>query len=232
MRNLLASLKIIQLLFFGLLITISSKAQTTTWDSTYRPDIYKSQVEQFKSFPRTNKDIVFLGNSIIHWVNWNELLGVSIIKNRGIPGDITFGVLDRLDDATRGFPAKIFVLIGINDISKNIPDDVILANYKKIIRRIKAASPKTKIYFQTLLPVNRDFKKLMAHYKNDHINAVNKGLIQLALAEKITVIDIHTPFLDDSGKLEAKYTFDGVHLTLAGYKKWAEILTKGNYLKE
>lgn len=214
-------------LFFA---SFSVMAQSNGYDSTYRPDVYNSQVEQFSSFPANKKDIVFLGNSIMHWVNWNELTGVSKIKNRGIPGDMTFGVLDRLQETVKGKPAKIFVLIGINDISRNVPDSIILANYQKIIQIIKQSSPKTKIYFHTLLPVNPEFKKLTAHYKKDHIIAINKGLAQLAITQKITLIDIFTPFLDIKGNLDPSLTFDGVHLTLAGYIKWAEILKSRGYL--
>jgi lysophospholipase L1-like esterase len=36
-------------------------------------------------------------------------------RNQGISGDITFGVLQRLDEVTEGHPAKVFILIGLSD---------------------------------------------------------------------------------------------------------------------
>jgi lysophospholipase L1-like esterase len=213
------------------LLSSSANSQTTTWDSTYRPEIYIHQLQQFKTFNRSNKDIVFLGNSITHWTDWNELLGISNAKNRGIPGDITFGVLDRLDEALKGKPAKIFILIGINDIARNIPDSVILNNYQRIISGIKHISPATEIYFQTLLPTNDTFKKLNGYYKNDHVVSINKGLKDLTTKEKIGFIDIYSAFVDNENKLGKEYTYDGVHFTAKGYVRWANLLKKGGYLQ-
>lgn len=212
------------------LIAISAYAQSAAWDSTYRPAIYAGKVGQFKSFPKSNKDIIFLGNSIMTYTDWNELLGLKTAKNRGIPGDMTFGVLERLGDVIEGKPAKIFVLIGINDINRGVPDSLILNNYKRIIDRIKLGSPATKIYFHTLLPVNKTFTSLIG--KTSHIINVNAKLKALAAKEKITLIDLYPNFLDDMGALDPKYTFDGLHMNDLGYFKWAAILKKGNYLTE
>jgi lysophospholipase L1-like esterase len=51
-------------------------------------------------------------------------------------------------------PKSSFILIGINDIGKDIPDSVIAYNYFKIIKQIHAKSPGTKIYVQSILPLN------------------------------------------------------------------------------
>ena len=216
--------------FLSLLVSQIMFAQKPQWDSTYRPGIYAMKVEQFRAFPNESTDIVFLGNSITDFTDWNELLQLKEARNRGISGDITFGVLERLDEVTEGKPAKIFVLIGINDISRNIPDTVILDNYKKIIHRIKKESPKTKIYFNTLLPVNNSFTNRDHFNKDEHILYINEELKKLGVKEKITVIDIHPHFLDAEKKLDKKYTYDGLHLDMEGYQKWAAILKP--YLKQ
>lgn len=199
-------------------------AQKTTWDSTYRPGIYAQKVAQFRSYPNSDKDIIFLGNSIMDFTDWNELLQLKEARNRGISGDISFGVLERLDEVTEGKPAKVFVLIGINDISRNIPDSVILDNYKKIIHRIQKASPKTKIYFNTLFPVNNTFTDRAHFNKDEHILHVNEELKKIGISEKISVIDIHPQFLDADKRLDKKYTYDGLHPNSEGYLKWATIL--------
>lgn len=128
-------------------LSIMAKAQESSWDSTYRPAAYLKKLEAFQKEGINRKDVVFLGNSITAGTDWAKLLALPNAKNRGISGDITFGVLERLDQIILAKPSKVFVLIGINDISRNIPDSVILGNYKKIIQRIKEGSKKTKIYF-------------------------------------------------------------------------------------
>jgi lysophospholipase L1-like esterase len=161
------------------------------------------------------------------------MLGRTDVRNRGISGDITFGVLERLDEVTEGKPSKVFILIGINDISRNIPDSLIICNYQEIIQRIKKESPSTKIYFHTLMPVNNEFTQFKNHYnKDEHILYVNEQLKKLGAKEKITVIDLYPHFLNADKKLDKKYTIDGLHLTAAGYKVWASILQKGNYLEK
>ena len=154
-------------------------------------------------------------------------------KNRGIPGDITFGVIERLDEITEGKPEKLFVLIGINDIGRNIPDTVIVQNYQRIIRTVKAKSPRTKIYFHTLLPVNNTFQPSLPHFNKDqHILNVNEGLRKLAQRENIVVIDLYRAFVDTDKRLTKDFSFDGLHLNDEGYLKWAAILRENGYLKK
>jgi lysophospholipase L1-like esterase len=210
----------------GLLITtITASAQEKKVDSMIRPAAYKLRTGLFKSYPNSKKDIIFLGNSITQGVDWAELLQNKNARNRGISGDITFGILERLKEITEGHPAKVFVLIGINDIEHNFPDSLIVNNYRRIIRQIKAESPKTKIYFHTLLPVNNEFTQFKKHYnKDEHILFVNTELKKIAAEENITLIDLHPHFLDASNKLDKRYTLDGLHLNADGYQVWAGIL--------
>lgn len=218
--------KIALLVLFSLKIGLGN-SQTTKWDSTYRPGLYDFEEQLYESYPHAKTDIVFLGNSITDRVDWNELLGICNVHNRGISGDITFGVLQRLHEVTNGKPAKVFILVGINDISRNIPDTVILNNYRKIVQRIKTESPHTKIYFQTLLPVNNEFTQFKSHYnKDEHILWLNDQIKKLGRDEKITVIDLYPHFLDGQNKLDKKYTLDGLHPNAEGYKVWAAILKK------
>lgn len=214
------------LLLFG-----KVNAQTKPYDSTYRPGKYKELVQKFSSEPIAKKEYVFLGNSITAGTDWSKLLNLSQAKNRGISGDITFGVLERLQEVIDRKPAKVFVLIGINDISRNIPDSLILRNYKTIIERIRKGSKKTQIYFYTMLPVNASFEKFKNHYgKDEHILYLNDEIRKFT-AKKVTVIDLYPHFLDADKKLRAELTKDGLHLIPAGYEVWKEVLEKGGYLK-
>lgn len=210
---------------FILLISCCSIYSQTKIDTSYRPKTYPVQVRQFRTYPNSQNDIIFLGNSITARAQWNELLQLPTARNRGISGDTTFGILERLDEVTEGQPAKIFLLIGINDISRNFPDDQILQNYKKIIRRIQQESPSTKIYIETILPVNKSFNVYKRHYdKDEHILYINNELRKLAPKMGVTMIDIYPKFLDAQNRLDAQYTDEGLHLNEKGYLKWAKIL--------
>lgn len=213
------------LLTAGACMPIFAQTSAATANPDYRPGAYASRTAQFRSYPNSPKDIIFLGNSITAGTDWAELLGNPYARNRGISGDITYGILARLDEVTEGKPAKVFLLIGINDIQHNTPDSLIIANYRRIVQTIKTASPRTKIYVQTLLPVNNTFTQFKNHYnKDEHIAAVNEGIRKIAAAEKVTCIELNRAFQDTEGKLDKKYTLDGLHLTADGYKVWAGIL--------
>ena len=215
----------------GLFYMCAGFAQAPKWDSTYRPSSYEYRVGQFKSYANSPEDVIFLGNSLTARADWNELLQLPLARNRGISGDITFGVLDRLQEVTEGKPGKLFILIGINDISRNIPDSLIVRNYERMIQNIQSESPRTKIYFQTLLPVNNDFTQFKNHYNKDgHILHVNNQIKMLGEKYGIEIIDLYPHFLDDENKLDKTFTEDGLHLNAAGYIVWANILKK--YIQE
>lgn len=223
---------IIFLLLFATVRLVDAQVQIAKWDSTYRPGTYQVKKELFEYYRHKKSDIVFLGNSITDYNEWSELLQLPNARNRGISGDITFGVLERLQEIIDGQPSKIFILIGINDISRNIPDEVIIANYKKIISRIKKGTPRTEIFVQSILPVNNTFTKYPNHYnKDEHIQAVNTAIKQLSEKEGATFINIHDAFLDSEGRLDSKYTYEGLHLNGEGYKLWAKILKEGKFLE-
>jgi lysophospholipase L1-like esterase len=224
--------KVLPAVFAALILfSVQLNAQSPGYDTTFRPKGYEERIAKFKKEPISKKDYVFLGNSITAGTNWSELLGLPNAVNRGISGDITFGVLDRLDEIIAGKPAKLFVLIGINDISRKIPDSLILGNYKKMISRVRKGSKKTQLYFYTLLPVNNAFAKFNNHYGKDaHILWLNQEIKKLA-DKKVTIIDLYPVFSDENKVLRAELTKDGLHLIPAGYKVWADFLKKGGYLK-
>jgi lysophospholipase L1-like esterase len=219
------ALLIALLVLAGRQVTSAQQAVQTGWNPAYRPGSYALKTGQFRSYPNSSKDIIFLGNSITAGTDWAELLGNPNCRNRGISGDITFGILGRLDEVTEGKPAKVFILIGINDIQWNTPDSIIINNYREIVNRIKKESPKTKIYVQTMLPVNNTFTQFKNHYnKDEHIAAVNDGYRKIAAEAGATLIELNKPFQDSEGKLKKELTMDGLHLNAEGYKLWAGLL--------
>lgn len=200
-------------------------------DENYLRPYYVQRVSLHKLLPKKKNAIVFVGDSITDGNEWTEQLNCDRCQNRGISGDISAGVLARLDDILAEKPAKIFLMIGINDISRFIPNETIIANYREFVRRTKAASPKTEIYLQSVLPTNDTFRKFVD--KNDEsIKVLNDAMRETARAtEGVTYVDLHSKFLDSERRLDKKYTNDGLHLLGEGYALWAKILTEGGFLK-
>jgi lysophospholipase L1-like esterase len=201
-------------------------------DTSYKSTYYEQKVTLFRLLPNTKGEIIFLGNSITDIGEWAEIWQNKKVRNRGISGDNTFGVLARLDEVTASKPAKIFIMIGINDIAKEIPDSVIIANYKKIINRIKTESLATKIIVQSILPTNNDFTEFKRHQnKTAHVLFVNAALENYCKEIGLVYVDLYTAFLDENKKLDKKYTNDGLHINGYGYMKWKEVLVERGLMR-
>ena len=114
---------------------------------------YYIKKDVFESMPNTEGEILFVGNSITAGGEWSELFNNPNVKNRGISGDVTEGVLFRLEEITDSKPSKIFLMIGVNDLSLGISIDSILTNYETILTKILDETPSTKIFIQSILPV-------------------------------------------------------------------------------
>lgn len=175
----------------------------------------------FKSLPNEDNEILFVGDSQINGCEWIELLGSSKIKNRGIDGDNTEGVLERLSEITSSKPAKIFLEVGTNDLALKRSISVIGSDYSAILFQIKRDSPKTKIFVQSILP-RHDNPYRKGGVENDSILKLNKALKVLALREGVTYVDLHRFFVDGRGYLQKRYSMDGVHLNAKGYAVWKE----------
>ena len=214
-------MKKILLLIAALLFVLLTNAQEKKY-STF----YYQRATLFEELPVGPKDIIFLGNSITNGAEWTELLNNNHVKNRGISGDICMGVYDRLSTVLKGKPAKIFLLIGINDVARGTSADTIVKRVGMIVEKVKHDSPKTKLYLQSVLPVSDHYKMFKGHTSHGHIVPdINKGLKVLAKEENITYIDLYSHFVDPvTGKMNIEYTNDGVHLLGKGYLKWVEIV--------
>ena len=186
---------------------------------------YTERVKGFEAMPRTEGSIVFLGDSITDYVNFDEYLPSYHIINRGIAGDTTSGVLKRLGEVISLKPSKLFLLIGTNDIGDLIETAPIVRNIRKILERIHSGSPSTKLYVQAVLPTRQNPSR-----PNAEIQALNRSLEALAQALHCKFIDLYPLLLDSEGQLAEEYTVDGLHLSRAGNVRWLEYLVP--YLDE
>lgn len=184
----------------------------------------------FEQLPIRGNDIVFLGNSITDYGEWQELFNNRHIKNRGISGDRSGWMLDRLDPIIEGHPKKLFLMIGTNDLAAGISPGEVARNIEKILDRFQEESPWTKIYVQSIFPVNGvDTKaKPRNHWKKGaEIIETNKLIEALCEGRKnVLYIDVYSALADEKGMLDKRYTNDGLHLMGEGYLVWKEVIEK------
>ena len=180
----------------------------------------------FDVLPLHSSDIVFVGNSITDGCEWAELFQNRHVKNRGISGDRSDWLLGRLDSILTAHPKKLFLMIGTNDLAAGRTPDEIVRDVERLIDRFQRESKWTKIYVQSILPVNGEgFTKYRSHYEHAHlIVPTNKRLEALCHQKGVTYLDVWGALADHEGRLDRRYTNDGLHLMGAGYLVWRDAI--------
>ena len=189
---------------------------------------YYNRKALFESKPDTENEIIFLGNSITEGGHWSELFPDKNAINRGISGDVTDGILNRLEEVTSSNPRKIFLMIGTNDLARGRSVSYVSNHCRKIVENILSVSGGTEIYIQSVLPVNPTIGGKFSgdKSKKNEILAVNKNIKSMAKELGVIYINLHGPFSNSRGFLKPQYTHDGLHLSDKGYLKWKKVIQK------
>jgi len=172
---------------------------------------------------------ILMGDSISLWFP-NELLPPSQTwLNQGISGEGTAGLLQRLDLIDRTRPDTIFVMIGINDMLRQVEDDTILANQRLIIQELREQHPDAAIVVQSVLPhageqATWEGKERLLRIPNQRIRDLNQELAAIARQEGADFLDLYPLFSDAEGNLRLDLTTDGLHLNHDGYLVWTSAL--------
>lgn len=215
------------IMLFGTIFQTTVSAQPGV-DSNYVFSGYTERLEIFNRMPVAKNSIIFLGNSLTDAGRWKDIAPELPILNRGISGDISFGVYARLNEIVRHQPKKVFLMIGVNDLKRGIPTDYIIRNYEKIVDKIHKESPKTKIYLNSILPINNN--KLIDAFKsvnNADVNVLNDALKSVALRNgKTQFVDLFPIVANKDGELIEKITPDGIHLEVDAYVQVIDYLKK------
>lgn len=194
---------------------------------------YSDKVEDFRQEHKIDSsDVVMVGNSLTEYAgNWSILLGEKNVINRGIAGDNAEGIYNRLSQILPGHPRAIFLMVGINDLAQNAAAFQVAQNTEKIIVRIQQMSPSTKIFVQSILPINESFgvwKNLDG--KSEDIQQVNRLVSIYAKKHHVPYINLYPCFVrHGTNMMRKELTSDGLHLTSFGYKIWAFEIRK--YIK-
>lgn len=167
--------------------------------------------------------ILFIGNSITDMYNWNEALKVQppyYICNRGVSGALSDEILEHIPQLVACKPYKVFLMIGTNDLGSGRTPQQVADNVAKIVSEIKRISPRTKIYFQSILPSMVGSRTLEAE------DQANQLIRQLALVEQLTFINLWPSLFEIP--TNKNLSLDGLHLTGRGYWDWVNSLASNH----
>lgn len=190
---------------------------------------YQQKISEFGQMrPVDSTDVVMVGDGLTEYAgDWNKLLQWRHIRNRGIAGDRIKGVASRLHSVLQGKPKALFLMAGTNDILEKETLPVVLHDYIDLINLVRKTSPETKLYVQSLLPVNETFSNEKLSGMTNTIASFNVQLRHYCERYHVGYINIFKRFVrHGTNEMRRELTSDGLHLTPFGYKVWAFELKK------
>ncbi|MEM9213545.1 MAG: GDSL-type esterase/lipase family protein [Cyanobacteria bacterium P01_F01_bin.150] len=172
---------------------------------------------------------ILLGDSISLWFPHELLPNGSTWLNQGISGEGTVGLINRLGLISETKPKIIYLMIGINDLLRNVSDETLLANQQQIIQDLQEMHPEATIVVQTILPhagdrITWEGKESLLAISNERIQSLNQRLRDIAETSNVEYLDLQPMFRDSNGNLRVDLTTDGLHLNDDGYRVWASAL--------
>lgn len=174
-----------------------------------------ARADQFRAVAEAGV-VVFLGDSITEWGLWSEWFPGVRVLNRGIAGETTTHILERLEwDGDE--PHAVFLLAGTNDLTAGDSPAAVAGRLNLIVDRLRRAAPRASLHLQSVMPRTRAFTTEIRRL-NAAIESITDG------SENTRYLDLWPALADASGALRAEFTYDGLHLTGAGYAAWVSLL--------
>lgn len=190
---------------------------------------------QFGRYAEANKSVetptrvVFMGNSITDgWWNTDSLFFQNNrYIGRGIGGQTTAQMLVRFRaDVIDLQPKAVVILAGTNDIAQNngyIAPENILGNIISMAELAKANN--IDVVLCSILPAY-EYGWRKGLEPADKIIALNKMIKEYADRHNLTYVDYHSALKDERNGLPEKYSKDGVHPTMDGYKIMERLISE------
>ncbi len=147
--------------------------------------------------------MILLGDSI---TAWNPVRG---IVNLGVPGDTTRDILWRLEELEGKQGETLCLMAGVNDVIMGFSEEKTLKNYSSLIWTLKKMFKELTVI--SILPVD-------SSVRNERIVSLNRKIEELAIKAQVNYLDIYHELLGRDGKIDVRYTTDGIHLSTRGYE--------------
>lgn len=219
--------------------------QTTPAQSSQKPEYTPEQREAFrkamderlrkdwaylKKYEKSNAEIsgsgkktraVFIGDSITEfWSKYDSAFWKdNEFINRGISAQTSSQMLVRFrPDVINLHPQVVLINAGTNDIAENTGPISIEAIFGNIVSMAEIAKANNiQVIVSSVLPA-QDFSWKPGMEPAEKIMELNKMIREYAEKNQLKYVDYWSALKDDANGLQSKYTPDGVHPNLEGYK--------------
>jgi lysophospholipase L1-like esterase len=162
------------------------------------------------------KHLVFIGDSLTQWFDWQRRFPDFTVTNLGIAGERVEGLIARRERIRSQLenPGYLFLMTGINNIANGQYD--IAPPFRELVRNLTTWYKQSTVVVQSILPVSLEW------ISNDLIKDINRTLREIAREYHAEYLDVYGIFVDEQGNPRTEYlSDDGVHLAGRGYEAWA-----------
>lgn len=203
-------------------------AQTTMANTTQAAGVTPltlagpAQAQEYTSRDYYNGSI-FIGDSIIDGIAYYNYIDSAQIYADG--NNTTDKTEKYLDDIIKLTPARVFIMVGLNDANYGTRSaQTIAENIMAIASQIKTASPNTNVCVLSLLPITQEFEaKANVNAKQSVIDEINNIVMAACPSNSVTYVDVATAFKDASGYMNPQYTGNGSNI----YNEYYPFLLNG-----
>ena len=176
----------------------------------YYADKLACYMQENNTYQDYEVDVAFLGDSLTDGYDVSKYYSEFVVSNRGIGGETTVGLEQRLDVSVYQLKPKVIVmLIGANNMSE------MFSNYENLLIGSQQNLPDTKVVLLSLTAMGGE------HWGTKNQLAAYNNVIIKKYAEKYGYyyVDLFTPLFDENIKeVYQGYTIDGGHFTQLGYE--------------
>lgn len=182
---------------------------------------YEKDNERLIQLPQSERNVVFLGNSITE--NWARMrpdfFSLNKYVGRGISGQTSYQFLVRFrEDVINLSPKVVVINAATNDVAENTGpynEDYTFGNIVSMVELAKAN--KIKVILTTTLPAAAFGWRPAIKDGPAKIQSLNARVKAYAKKNKIPYIDYYSKMVAKGDALDPAYTKDGVHPTVEGY---------------
>jgi lysophospholipase L1-like esterase len=214
-------------IFTALHVMGQNEQSNTDWANLEK---YAAANKDLKPPSKKEKRVVFMGNSITEFWPYNDttFFKSNGYVNRGISGQTTPQMLVRFrPDVIALHPGVVVILAGINDIAQNTGPIALEDVFGNIATMVQLAQVnKIKVVLCSVLPAI-DFNWRPGLEPADKIIRLNSMIKSYCIENDIVYVDYWTAMQDGHKGLDKKYSEDGVHPNLTGYKVMEPLVQEG-----
>lgn len=195
------------------IIKQAESADVTTIENKIQALEEKEASEDSRSLKEVFSSAVVMGDSITDgFVEYDVLNASSVVAEIGVELDELDEQIDRVKELN---PQVVFMSYGLNDILVTKGDSgLFIEEYKAVIEKMKKELPDTKIFINSIFPVQQQAAEAEPGYEK--LDEYNQALQEMCDKLQIAYVD--------NSKIVADryYEDDGIHFKSAFYQIWAE----------